>query len=329
MELKKTILIIGVNGQDGSILSSIYLSKGYDVIGTIRSNDSDVSRLKYLSIYKEITVELINPLIESEISDCIAKYQPKIIFPLGSLTSVGLSFHKPKESLESNILLIQNVCESVKNINKKIKIFNPLSSEMYGVQNESIHIDLIPRPVSPYGIAKKTCLDIGRFYSNHHNLRIYNIVLFNHESELRSRNFVTRKIIETAIDIRKGLKEIINLGNLNISRDWGCAYEFCDFISQIMDKETNCDLVLGTGETNSLLDFVEYAFEINNLNYKDYLLIDKSLVRNNDIQFNSANTDRLEKLIGSTPKIKMRELVLKITKKIDNENWNRLQGFNW
>ena len=318
MGLKKNILIIGVNGQDGSILSSLYINNGYNVIGTVRSERSNLLRLDYLNIKNKITLEILNPIIEADVNSIIIKYNPEVIYPLGSLTSVGQSFNNPKETLESNIFLIQNICESVRSFNKSIKIFNPLSSEMYGVQEGSIDISKIPTPLSPYGIAKNTCFELGKFYSSQYDLRIYNVVLFNHESELRSRNFVTRKIIESAISIRKGITNSLELGNINISRDWGCAFEYCDYIMRIMKLDNKCSLILGTGETNSLKDFVQHSFEINGLNFENHLKINRHFIRDTDIKYNSANTDQLNKIIGSVPKIRMRELIFKLTQKIEH-----------
>lgn len=316
------VLILGINGQDGSILASLFLNEGWDVIGTVRSKDSSFWRLENLDILKRLKSPVIlDPTKYEDVNSLIKSTQPKIIIPLSSVTSVGYSYNNSNETYSSNILLIDNICKAIVSNSLQITVFNPLSSEMYGNINEKISYNSKINPTSPYGIAKATCKEIGEYYLKVYGMNIHNIVLFNHESELRGDTFVTKKIIVSAIRIKNKLQNKLVLGNTDIIRDWGCAFEYCSIIKNILiNKKAENGTIIATGESNSLENFVRVAFEYHDLNFRDYLEVSETYMRKNEIKANFASIESIpdKELI---PKLRMKGVIERVTKKIENEGW--------
>lgn len=323
MEIKKSVLIFGINGQDGAILAKLSLNRGYEVIGTMREQTSDVWRLEYLRVLQKVTIVYGLPSNISFVEKTLNEYKPSFIFALGAVTSVGKSFKIPFESFQSNIGLVNNVCSSVLKLGLDSVIFNPLSSEMYGQVSEPISYLSKLNPLSPYATAKIACKQLGEYYIEEHSLNIKNVVLFNHESELRGKDFVTNKIIAAAINIKKGRQNELVLGRLDISRDWGCAHEYCEIIMKIMEDPMSPNyIVLGTGKSSSLLDFVRIAFEINGLNWENHVVSNKDLFRKSDIVWNEADKDSYLFNNSLNPKKTLSHIITNITEILSNENWS-------
>lgn len=312
--MNKTALIIGASGQDGSFLTSFLSKKNYNVICASRDADSNsFLNHKLLKIKGNIVYVTLNINEMSTILRVLDKYKPDEIYNLAAQSSVGLSFEKPIETVESIICGTLNLLEAIKFSKIKTKFYNAGSSEAFG------NHDITPineftklKPISPYGISKASAFDFVRMYRNSYSVFACTGILFNHESNLRGAKFVTRKIIETVVKIKKGLEENLILGNLDIHRDWGWAPEYVEAMWLMLQQDSPDDFIIATGKTHSLEDFVRYAFECLNLDYKTYLKTEKKFYRPQDIRVNLADPSKASKILGWKAESDMYSVVEKL-----------------
>jgi len=262
MQLKA--LIIGINGQDGSYLAEYLLSINYDVVGTIRRNSVSENQTNRIEHIKErLSLEYADLTDITSIISVIKEHEPDEIYNLGAQSHVQVSFKQPIQTINADALGVLNLLEAVRLINKSIKIYQASSSEMFG---NSIDTDGFQRettsmmPVSPYGCSKVFAYNICNNYKNAYGMFICNGILFNHESPRRGSNFVTSKVVNTAVDILKGVKSSLVLGNLYASRDWGHAKDYVKAMHLIMQLDNPDNFVCATGETHTVKDLVDYVF---------------------------------------------------------------------
>ena len=262
MQLKA--LIIGINGQDGSYLAEYLLSINYDVVGTIRRNSVSENQTNRIEHIKErLSLEYADLTDITSIISVIKEHEPDEIYNLGAQSHVQVSFKQPIQTMNADALGVLNLLEAVRLINKSIKIYQASSSEMFG---NSIDTDGFQRettsmmPVSPYGCSKVFAYNICNNYKNAYGMFICNGILFNHESPRRGSNFVTSKVVNTAVDILKGVKSSLVLGNLYASRDWGHAKDYVKAMHLIMQLDNPDNFVCATGETHTVKDLVDYVF---------------------------------------------------------------------
>ena len=310
----KRSLICGITGQDGAYLAELLVSKGYEVIGTSRdAQTSNVSNLKKLNILSRIKLVSMAPNDFRSVLEVLKKYQPQEIYFLAGQSSVGLSFEQPIETLESISIGCLNILEAMKFLELNARFYNAGSSECFG---ESIDIKANSStpfaPRSPYAVAKSTAHWLTANYRDAYSLFACSGILFNHESPLRPSRFVTSKIIETAIRISKGSTEKLMLGNIHIARDWGWAPEYVEAMWLMLQQEKPSDIVICTGETNSLGDFVRIAFESFNMNYLDHLEIDNELIRPSEISINRGDPEEAHRKLGWMAKSKMKDVIQKL-----------------
>ena len=317
MKNKKAI-IFGVTGQDGSYLAELLLKKGYDVWGTSRDADkSKLINLKKLGIYQKITIVTIVNDNFNNLSTLIGKLLPDEIYYLAGQSSVGLSFVEPKETISSNVLGILNVLEICRLISKKIRIYYAGSSECFGdtagiaaTEETNFH------PQSPYAVSKTSAFWLVDNYRNAYDMFICYGILFNHESPFRSQRFVTQKIISTALRISEGSQEKLELGRLDISRDWGWAKEYVEAMWLMLQQGSAEDFIIATGETNSLEQFVREAFSQLGLEWKDHVEINHELIRPSEITISKANPIKALKKLNWKAKYKMADVVQMLLKDI-------------
>jgi GDPmannose 4,6-dehydratase len=317
MKNKKAI-IFGVTGQDGSYLAELLLKKGYDVWGISRdANKSKLINLKKLGIDKKIY--LVNVLNDDfqKLSNLISELLPDEIYYLAGQSSVGLSFLEPKETISSNVLGILNVLEVCRLISKKIRIYYAGSSECFGdtagiaaTEETNFH------PQSPYAVSKTSAFWLVDNYRNAYDMFICYGILFNHESPFRSQRFVTQKIISTALRISEGSQEKLELGRLDISRDWGWAKEYVEAMWLMLQQGSAEDFIIATGETNSLEQFVREAFSQLGLEWKDHVEINHELIRPSEITISKANPIKALKKLNWKAKYKMADVVQMLLKDI-------------
>ena len=309
--MNKTALIFGISGQDGSYLANFLLSKDYKVYGSSRDKEnSNFNNLEKLGIKNKI--QFVTSAVEdfSNVSNIIKESLPDEIYYLAGQSSVALSFKKPAETLNSNILGILNVLEACRLIDKEIRIYYAGSSECFGDTMGLAATEKTPfHPQSPYAVAKTSAFWLVNNYRAAYNLFICTGILFNHESPLRPKSFVTQKIVLTAHRIANGSDEKLELGRLDISRDWGWAPEYVEVMWLMLQQESSEDFVIATGQTHSLEEFVEEVFTQLGLNWQNHVEINNALMRPTDIAISKADPSKAMQKLNWKAKYKMREVV--------------------
>ncbi len=289
--IMKKALIIGITGQDGSYLTQLLLSKGYQVYGTSRDADTAMfSGLKRLGLYDKVKLFSMSLIDFRSVMQTILQIEPDEIYNLAGQSSVGLSFLQPVETLESISIGTLNILEVLRFHKLPTKFYNASSSECFGDTNGEPANETTPfRPRSPYAVAKSAAFWQVANYREAYNLFACSGILFNHESPLRPKRFVTKKIIETACKIFIGEEKILNLGNITIKRDWGWAPEYVNAMFSILQQNQPDDFVIATGKSTSLEEFVEKTFSFLKLDYKNYIQCDNNLIRPTDISISVGN----------------------------------------
>lgn len=287
--MSKTAIITGICGQDGPYLAQLLLRKGYKVVGTTRSLKNKNSQgLRFLGIENEVELIEINDFSVENLHEIIKTYQPTEIYNLAAQSSVGVSFSKPIETVQENVMSVLSWLESIKQSGKDISFYQASSSEMYGNVNAvdlPIQEGLIFNPASPYGISKATAHWLTVNYREAHGLKAGCGILFNHESALRGPNYVIKKVIHQAILLEQKLSTVpIKVGNLSIERDWGYAPNYVEAMWLILQQEKIDDYHICSGNLTSLQSFISGIFKILNLDLEKYLEIDPSLYRPVDLQ---------------------------------------------
>lgn len=309
----KTALITGITGQDGAYLSQLLLSKGYKVVGIARdTSDFRLRNLLYLGINDKIELQKANLQDLSNIIRILDKVKPDEIYHLAAQSSVGLSFEQPIGTLEFNIISTANLLEAVRIVNPKIRIYNSSSSEMYGKvakENLPVRENSVLHPVSPYSISKASAHWITINYREAYGLYSVCGILFNHESCLRGENFVTKKILNTAVKIKNGQADELKLGNLNVYRDWGYAPEFVKAMWLMLQQEMPDDYIICSGEYNSLDNFVKKVFDELELDEKKYLKTDKTLLRPVELEIIYGDNSKAKKNLDWKYNISFDELI--------------------
>jgi GDPmannose 4,6-dehydratase len=318
MKIRKA-LICGVSGQDGSYLSKLLVEKGYQVYGGSRDAQStNFENLKKLDVFKNIELVSISVNDFRSVLQVIMKIQPDEIYNLAGQSSVAISFEQPVETMESISLGTLNLLEAIRFSGLNIKFYSAGSSECFGNTTEAVNEDTPFRPRSPYGVAKATAFWHVANYREAYNLFACTGILFNHESPIRKERFVTKKIISTAHKISKGLNVKLNLGNINILRDWGWAEEYVYAMWLMLQQENPEDFVIATGKTTSLKDFIKITFDLLGLNWVDHVVIDEGLIRPTDISGGFANPEKAKRLLNWEAKIGI-EGIIKFMLEDENE----------
>ena len=291
---KKTALICGVSGQDGSYLAALLLSKGYTVFGTSRdAQGSSFANLRKLGIQDQITFLSMVPEDFRSVLVALRKSNPDEIYYLAGQSSVGLSFEQPAETMQSITMGTLNIlegCRMLETENKAIKVYHAGSGECFGdTQGEPANENTPFYPMSPYAVAKSSAYWLVNNYREAYGLFACTGILFNHESALRPERFVTQKIVRAVKRIAQGSTEKLKLGRLDIARDWGWAPEYVEAMWLMLQQEKPHDYVIATGVTISLEEFVQAAFVQAGLNWRDYVEQDPTLFRPTDLAIGRAD----------------------------------------
>ena len=326
--MRKTALITGVTGQDGSYLAQFLLGKKYRVIGTVRKKlNSKTWRLKKLKIDNKIILEKMDLEKIEDINMIFYKYKINEVYNLASQSFVNTSFSTPIKTTNITALGVIRILETIKNINPKIKFYQASSSEMYGntlsnKQSEKTKFN----PQSPYAISKLFGHYITKNYRNSYNLYAVSGILFNHESPLRSNEFVTKKIISGLINIINKKKKFIELGNVYSKRDWGYAKEYVVQMWKMLQLKKADDFVIATGKAHSIKELIDIATKylnlnvkwvgsglklrlINNGNNQTIIKINKKFFRPVDVHRTKGNIEKAVKILKRKPKITFKKLV--------------------
>ncbi len=329
----KTALITGITGQDGSYLAKFLLEKGYKVYGMYRRlSTPNFWRLQYLEIFDEVNIIPGDLIDNSSIIEAIKISEPNELYHLAAQSFVGASFEQPIGAGTVTGLGVIKALESVRHINPDIKFYQASTSELYGNKNTPPQNEQTPfKPVSPYAAAKLYGYWITKIYRESYNMFTCNGILFNHESSLRGLEFVTRKITNSAAKIKLGLQDELRLGNLKAKRDWGYAPEYVESMWLMLQQDKPGDYVIATNETHSVEEFVKYAFAKLNLNWQDYVKVDKRFFRPLDVNILKGDNLKAKEKLGWEPKVKFEELVeLMVKEDFDRwKSWQKGERFPW
>ena len=317
MKQKKRALIFGVSGQDGSYLSRFLVSKKNQVYGTTRNNNKrNLKNLISLEIANKVKIFKCDIKNFYQVKKIIQKIKPDKIFYLCGQSSVTGSYTNPAESFKSNTLGLLNILETVKEGNRKIKVFNAVSGQIYGnrknnIYNEKSYIE----PQSPYGVSKASSFWLTKIFREWYGVKCCSGILFNHESPLRSNEFVKKKIINDCKLIKKGKLKYLYMGDINIYRDWGWAPEYVEAMYLMLKQKNPKDLVIGSGKRHSLKNFIYEVFRLLKIPRKHLKTNTKKFMRKNDIRSYRADPRLAKKILNWKAKTTFKKIIYKMVMK--------------
>jgi GDPmannose 4,6-dehydratase len=303
--MKKRALITGVGGQDGSYLAEHLLNMGYEVHGMIRRHSvaqNQDSRINHIT--GDMKTYYGDLLDYPSIVRVMSEVQPDEIYNLGAMSHVRISFDVPSFTIQTNALGVLNMLEAYRTICPKAKFYQASSSEMFGNsvdEDGSQRLTTPMNPVSPYGCSKVMGYNLVRHYRNAYNLHACNGILFNHESPRRGVNFVTNKVIKTAVEIKKGMKDKLELGNMDSYRDWGHSKDYVRAMHMIVNHDIPREFIVSTGETHSVRDLCETVFGKLDLDYKDYVVQNPKYMRPEELKYLKGDSTETREVLGWQP----------------------------
>ena len=308
-------LIIGISGQDGAYLAQQLLQRGYEVHGTSRDHEvASFGNLKALGAFDQVG---LCSMVTSDFRSVLTALQSADadeIYNLAGQTSVGMSFQYPVETFESILIGTMNLLECIRLLKKPVKFYNAGSSEVFGNTATAANETHPYRPRSPYATAKAAAHYAVTNYREAYGIHACTGILFNHESPLRPPRFVTRKIVSTAVRIASGSKETLNLGKIDIYRDWGWAPDYVDAMWRILNHPEPDDYIIATGESHSLEDFVRASFAQLDLDWKEHVKTDLSLFRPSDIGRSCGDPAKAAQKLGWTATRKFSDIIAELIK---------------
>ena len=311
--MSKVALITGITGQDGSYLAELLLGKGYEVHGVVRrvALEDETFRLwRIRNILKDIKLHSASLESYASLFNIVQKVKPDEVYHLAAQSYIVYSFEDEFSTLNTNINGTHHMLSSVKEFKDSLKFYFAGSSEMFGKVAETPQNENTPfYPRSSYAISKVAGFHLTKNYREAYKLHASTGILFNHESPRRGFEFVTRKISFSAARIKKGLQKKLKLGNIKSKRDWGHAQDYVKAMWLMLQQDNPGDYVIGTGIGHSVEEFAKKAFNHVNLNYKDYLVIDKNLMRPTEVETLLANYSKAKKILKWQPKVSFDNLV--------------------
>jgi GDPmannose 4,6-dehydratase len=309
MAYQKRALITGITGQDGSYLAEFLLENGYEVFGLVRrvSSPSD-DRIAHLR--EQLTLLPGDLLDQASLLRALEVAQPHEVYNLAAQSFVQTSFAEPTLTGEVTALGVTRLLEAVRHVDPSIRFYQASSSEMFGRVAEVPQRETTPfHPRSPYGVAKLYGHWITRNYRESYGLFACCGILFNHESERRSTEFVTRKITDGAARIKRGLARELRLGNLEAQRDWGFAGDYVRAMWLMLQQEQPDDYVIATGETHRVREFCQLAFGLLDLDWQQYVVTDPLFTRPAEVDLLLGNAAKAAEKLGWVPQVTFPALV--------------------
>ena len=315
----KKALITGITGQDGSYLTDLLLEKGYEVHGVVRRSSSfNRWRIEHLiqdlNIYgKKLFLHYADLSDEASLRRIFSKTKPDEFYHLAGQSHVGISFEIPEVTTQEIANCTLKLLEICRDQLPPPKIYLACSSEIFGnssesAQNEESRLN----PISPYGVAKAFCLHTGHIYRESYQLFVCNGILYNHESPRRGENFVTQKIVRGAAAIARGKLDTLELGNLDIERDWGYAPDYVLGMWMMLQDEAPSDYVLATGTAHKLSEFLEMAFQYFDLDFEKYVMVNKKFLRPNEPLKLCGDSTKARNTLGWKPSLSFSKLIHKM-----------------
>ena len=305
----KTALILGITGQDGSYLAELLLSKGYEVHGLIRRSATG-NRSNIVHIADQITLHKGDMADPTSIYRVISEVKPDEIYNEADQDHVSWSFASVGYSCDITGAAVGRLLEIVKQLDLSIRVFQPVSSNMFGRCDTSSQVETTPfRPQSPYAAAKVMAFVFCQYYRDVFGMFVSTGIFYNHESPRRSEEYVTRKITKGAASIAKGQQQGLTLGNLDIQIDFGFAGEYMQAAWQIMQLDESDDFIIATGETHSLEEVVDVAFAKAGLDYKSYVKFDSRFARPGKTSVLAGDASKARKIFGFKPRVRFKEII--------------------
>jgi GDPmannose 4,6-dehydratase len=302
----KKAFITGINGQDGSYLAEYLLSLGYEVHGIVRRNSVSENQQNRFSdeVRDKLKINYGDLLDQGSLERLLGEIQPDEIYNLAAQSHVRVSYEIPQFTVQTNALGVLNILEAYRRACPNAKFYQASSSEMFG---NSVDDDGFQRettrmtPVSPYGCSKVFAYNIVKNYRNAYNLHACNGILFNHESPRRGSNFVTNKVVKTAVRIKLGLEDKLELGNMDSYRDWGHSKDYVRAMHLIINNESPEDFVVSTMQTHSVREMVEYVFNHLGLDYNLYVSQNLKFLRPEELKYLKGDSSKIRTELGWKP----------------------------
>ena len=305
----RTALVTGITGQDGSYLAEFLLAKGYKVVGVVRrSSTTPYERIAHLVDRVElVSADLLD---QTSLTDVVHDFQPDEIYNLAAQSFVQASWSQPVLTGEFTALGVTRILEAMKKAAPKARLYQASSSEMFGKVHETPQRESTPfYPRSPYGVAKVYGHWITVNYRESFNLYAVSGILFNHESPRRGLEFVTRKVTDAAARIKLGQQAEVRLGNLDARRDWGFAGDYVEAMWLMLQQPEPDDYVIGTGDTRSVRELCEVAFDHLGLDYRKHVVQDPKFFRPAEVDLLVADASKAAAKLGWKPRVSFHELV--------------------
>ncbi len=306
---RKTALITGVTGQDGSYLAELLLEKGYEVVGVVRRTSHDsYERIGHL--LDRLHVVAADLLDQHSLTSVIRDAKPAEVYNLAAQSFVPTSWTQPVLTGEFTALGVTRILEAVQLAHPEARFYQASSSEMFGRVQESPQRETTPfYPRSPYGVAKVYGHWITVNYRESYGLFAVSGILFNHESPRRGLEFVTRKVTHAVARIKRGQTKELRLGNLDAKRDWGYAGDYVDAMWRMLQQPTPEDFVIGTGTAHSVRDLCQVAFAHAGLDWQKFVTVDPALVRPAEVEHLLADPAKARRVLGWQPAVSFEHLV--------------------
>jgi len=310
----KRALITGITGQDGSYLAELLLDQGYDVIGLVRRS-STISLERIAHIADRLTLVSGDLVDEISLVNVLRDYRPQEVYNLAAQSFVQTSWTQPVLTGEITALGVTRILDAIRIVDPEIRFYQASSSEMFGrVRTVPQHEDTPFYPRSPYGVAKVYGHWITVNYRESYDLHASSGILFNHESPRRGLEFVTRKVSNGVARIKAGLEKELRLGNLDAQRDWGYAADYVEAMWLMMQQDAPDDFVIATGETHSVRELCQVAFDVAGLNYEEFVVTDPAFMRPAEVDLLVGDASKAKKLLGWEPKTNFHDLVAMMVK---------------
>jgi GDPmannose 4,6-dehydratase len=309
LAVKKTALVTGITGQDGSYLAELLLEKGYRVVGMTRRTSTDVhERIEHITDRIEIVPGDL--LDQSSMTNLIAEIRPTEVYNLAAQSFVPTSWNQPVLTGEFTALGVTRVLEAIRSVDRSIRFYQASSSEMFGKVVQTPQNELTPfYPRSPYGVAKVYGHWITVNYRESYGMFAVSGILFNHESERRGKEFVTRKISDGVARIKLGMADRLALGNLDAKRDWGFAGDYVRAMWLMLQAPKPTDYVVATGRAHSVRDFCRLAFAAVDLDYERFVVADPRFMRPAEVDVLVGDAAKVKRDLSWEPETTFEELI--------------------